>query len=626
MNVVNNFINGFYLRLDRSAKRWIFRFIDLLLFTVSIGIAFILRFDLFEALNWIPQYSVQIYLLLPVKMLFFTIVGVYRPVLRYTGLEFLGTALVASIGGTALVALTSLLLTIPHFPRSVLIMDSILTLVLMVSNRLVIRWIIYKAVVQLESDSIREKVILYGAGEAGSQLVQALSGENKYSVIAFVDDNPQLHYQSIHGVKIYPPSRLPQLVKKYKIDSILLAIISAGKQKNREVVEKIRDLGVQIKTIPGISEIISGKVPIGEIRRIDIIDLLGREEVDPDPNLLKENIQGKSVMVTGAGGSIGSELCRQIIQQKPEKLILFEQNEFALYNIDIELADNHSGIDVLPYLGSVLNQAYVEKILVENQIDTFYHAAAYKHVPLIETNISEGVVNNIKGTLSCTEAAKNCNIETFVLISTDKAVRPTNVMGTTKRIAELILQAFAHMKGINTRFVMVRFGNVLDSAGSVVPRFRKLLQEGKNLTITHKDIKRYFMSIPEASRLVIQAGALGEGGDVFVLEMGEPVKIYDLAIQMIELSGLTLGKDIKIEFTGLRPGEKLYEELLINGEDIAPTRHPKIFCAKEQFIPWDSLSPSLEKLFDLAQKGDKNLILSELHKLVPEFSHDGHLN
>ena len=534
MNTINGLINNSYLKLSRNSKKWIFRFIDLLAFAASICIAFILRFDFFEALNWIPKYTFQICLLFPIKFIFFGVVGIYRPVLRYTGLEFLGTAFVASVGSVGLSALFGVLLVMTPLPRSILILDALLTLILVVGARLVIRWMVYKAVMHAEGDADREHVIIYGAGEAGSQLVQSLSGESRYSVVGFVDDNSQLQKQSMHGVGIYSPAKLPNLIKKHDVDSILLAIISAGKQRNREVIESIQNLGVKIKTIPGVGEIISGKVSINEIRNIDIIDLLGREEIEPDPMLLQKNIRAKAVMITGAGGSIGSELCRQIIQQKPKKLILFELNEFALYNIDIELTDEYSDIEIVPCLGSILNRDYFEKILSEHEVETIYHAAAYKHVPLIESNMPEGVFNNVKGTLSCVQAAVKCNVETFLLISTDKAVRPTNVMGTTKRIAEMILQAHSNRDDIKTQFIMVRFGNVLDSAGSVVPRFRKQLAEGKNLTITHKEIKRFFMSIPEASRLVIQAGALGKGGDVFLLDMGESVKIHDLALQMID--------------------------------------------------------------------------------------------
>lgn len=626
MNLANSIITRFYLKLNRKAKRWIFRIIDLMLFVISIHLAFLIRFDFFEAQQWLPKFQNQIYLLFPIKFVFFWIVGVYRPVLRYTGLEFLGTALVASLGSTGLVALSGFLLILAPLPRSILVLDTLLTLFLMVAVRLLVRWLIYNAVTQAESDSQQENVVIYGAGEAGSQLAHALSSENKYKVVGFVDDNSQLHNQIIHGVKIHSPKKLPELVKKYEIDSILLAIASAGKQRNREVIEGLQNLGVEIKTIPGISEIISGRVSISDIRKIDIVDLLGREEVEPDPNLLEKNIRGKAVMVTGAGGSIGSELCRQILRLLPKRLVLFERNEFALYNIDTELKEDFPKLEIIPHLGSVTLQDQVERVLKTYQIETIYHAAAYKHVPLIELNIAEGVYNNVKGTLSCVRAAANCGVDTFVLISTDKAVRPTNVMGTTKRIAELILQAFSKIEGHKTKFIMVRFGNVLDSAGSVVPRFRKQIAEGKNLTITHKDIKRYFMSIPEASRLVIQAGALGTGGEVFLLEMGAPVRIYDLALQMISLSGLTLGKDINIEITGLRPGEKLYEELLINNNNSTPTVHPKIFGAHEDFIPWNQLSIKIDELYKAVQSFNQTEILFRLKEIVPEFNHSVHLN
>lgn len=626
MDLVSIIINRCYLTLDRRGKRWIFRAIDLVLFPISIFVAFVLRFDFFQALVWLPEFKEQIYLFFPIKLGFFWIVGVYRPVLRYTGLEFLGTAFVACVGSTGLIALTWLLFPISPMPRSILILDSIITLLLMISVRLIIRWFVYRAVMQVECDKEQERVVVYGAGEAGSQLVQALLGQNRFKVIGFVDDNSQLKDQTIHGVKVYSPKKLPDLVRKHDVDSILLAIISAGKQRKREVVDSIQNLGVQIKTIPSIGEIVSGRVSISEIRNIDIVDLLGREEVEPDQQLLKENITGKSVLVTGAGGSIGSELCRQITTQKPDCLILFELNEFALYNIDIELKDNFPGINVVPYLGSVLNQRLLEKIITIHNVKTIFHAAAYKHVPLIESNIAEGVLNNVKGTLTCVQVANNCCVDTFVLISTDKAVRPTNVMGTTKRISELILQSFSQRDDVKTRFVMVRFGNVLDSAGSVVPRFRKQILEGKNITITHKEINRYFMSIPEASRLVIQAGALGNGGEVFLLDMGDPVKIYDLAIQMIELSGLTLGEDIDIEFTGLRPGEKLFEELFINHKNSVHTSHPKIFCAKEQSVPGRKLEKCLDHLFQIVEDSNDQEILSALKKLVPEFSQTKQMN
>ncbi|MEY2984636.1 MAG: hypothetical protein RLZZ568_1253, partial [Cyanobacteriota bacterium] len=356
------------------------------------------------------------------------------------------------------------------------------------------------------------------------------------------------------------------------------------------------------------------------IRDLEISDLLGREEVLPDPSLLSVNITNKVVLVTGAGGSIGSELCRQIAQQSPQELILYELNEFALYTIDIELSESFPHMSRSSYLGSVTDKEHLENILTTHRVDTVYHAAAYKHVPLVELNPAQGILNNVYGTLVCAQAARECGVERFVLISTDKAVRPTNIMGTTKRVAELILQAFSALHGLQTKFVMVRFGNVLNSTGSVVPRFQKLIKERRLITVTHPEITRYFMSIPEAARLVIQAGAMGQGGDVFLLDMGDPIKIYDLAVQMIELSGLELGRDIDIVITGLRPGEKLYEELLIRQDTAVATRHPKIFAAKEGQIPWETLKPLLDNLLSAAESGNKDAIIASLKSIVPEYS------
>jgi FlaA1/EpsC-like NDP-sugar epimerase len=613
------FVNRVYLELNREAKRWIFRFIDIILMSISIYLAFSLRFDFDQAWERILQYDVHIYMIIPIKIIFFSMVGVYRPVLRYAGLEFLSTAFIATIGSTGILVLTGRMLVIASLPRSILILDSILTLLLLVSARVIIRRILHYFIGQIKSGSTQEQVIIYGAGETGCQLFRGLSGERYVKVAGFVDDNPQLQKQIINGRRVYSIKELPKLIKKFKIDSILLAMPSSGKQRNREIVNQIQHLGVQIKTIPAMGDIVSGKVSISEIRKIDIIDLLGREEVEPDFRLLQKNIKDKVVLVSGAGGSIGSELCRQILENNPESLILYELNEFALYNIHLELIKKTKEIEIIPILGSVLNHDRMARIIFRYRVKTIYHAAAYKHVPLVESNASEGVFNNIKGTMTAVEAAVKGDVETFVFISTDKAVRPANIMGATKRIAEMILQAFTEKNKTKTKFIMVRFGNVLDSNGSVVPLFRKQLAEGQNLTLTHKEITRYFMSIPEAARLVIQAGAMGEGGDVFLLEMGDPVKIYDLATQMIRLSGLDLGKDVDIEITGLRPGEKLYEELLIDKSINIQTAHPKIFCAKEAFIKWEELEPRLECLFKVAEQNNHEDIVKELQGLVPEF-------
>ena len=625
MSLLIKLINTLYLKLSREGKKWVFRGIDVLIFCISIFIAFAIRFDVFDAVQILPKYKEQIILIFPIKCFFFWLSGVYRPVLRYAGLEFLGTAFIAVIGSTGLLTLSGLMLQFNPFPRSILIVDALLTLLLLVGARLFVRWLVYYAVTYSENISERENVLIYGAGEAGCQLNNAISADSHYKVIGFVDDDKQLKRQLISGITVYSPFELDKLIRKYQIDSILLAVPSIGKQERRKIIQQLQHYGIKIKTIPGMAEIISGKVSISDVRNIDIADLLGREEIKPNLELLKKNITEKSVLVTGAGGSIGSELCRQIIIQRPKRLILFESCEFALYSIDIELNENFSyaqEIEIVPCLGLVQDKDYFQKILSKYKIDTIYHAAAYKHVPIIETNIREGILNNIKGTLSCVQASLEAEVDTFVLISTDKAVRPTNVMGTTKRIAELVLQAYAKESGSNTRFVMVRFGNVLDSNGSVVPRFRTQIERGQNLTLTDKNITRYFMSIPEAARLVIQAGALGKSGNVYLLDMGEPVKIYDLAIQMIELSGLRLGVDIDIDVVGLRPGEKLYEELLIDRQTHKQTIHPKIFGASEKFIPLSVLTDKIYRLIEAAEDDSSEKMLEGLSEIVGEFNHN----
>lgn len=608
--------------LNRRSKRWILRIIDLALFFLSIYCALSLRLDFSEAWEWIEKTYVLVLLIFPIKLICFSFIGVYRPVLKYMGSEFLSTVIIAIVCSSGLLALSGILLVIPRFPRSVYILDAIFTLLFVVGIRIAIRWTIYQSFIMNGMDrNGKENVLIYGAGEAGVQLMQSLSRDSSYKVVGFVDDNRQLLDQIVSGIKVHSTDKIPKLIEKYEIKSVLLAIPSLGKQRRRQIVDKLKHYKVQIKTIPGMSEIVSGKVSISEIKNIDIVDLLGRDEVAPDYQLLKKNVTNKSVAVTGAGGSIGAELCRQIAQLAPSNLILVERNEFNLYSIELELQEAYPDLKTVAYLGSVLNQDLLEKVFRENGVDTVYHAAAYKHVPLIESNIAEGVLNNIGGTLSAVKASDNTAVENFVLISTDKAVRPANVMGATKRIAEMTLQAFSRNEKTKTRFVMVRFGNVLDSAGSVVPRFRKQIEAGRNLTITHKEIKRYFMSIPEAARLVIQAGALGEGGEVFLLEMGEPVRIYDLAVQMIELSGLKLGEDIDIKVVGLRPGEKLFEELLIDQSKSNPTIHPKIFKADEDYICWDDLERSLDLILAKAYEGDVVGTIEELKKLVPEYRH-----
>ncbi|MGL5728094.1 MAG: polysaccharide biosynthesis protein, partial [Plesiomonas sp.] len=463
-------------------------------------------------------------------------------------------------------------------------------------------------------------VLIYGAGESGRQLLPALMQAKEYFPVAFVDDNPRLHKAVIHGVTVYPSDKLNYLVERYGIKKILLAMPSVSKSQRQKVIARLEHLPCEVLSIPGMVDLVEGRAQISNLKKVSIDDLLGRDPVAPDAKLMAENITGKAVMVTGAGGSIGSELCRQIVRYKPAKLVLFELSEYALYAIEKELSAlcDKEGLDVpvIPLLGSVQRQNRLQMVMKSFGIQTVYHAAAYKHVPLVEHNVVEGVRNNVFGTLYCAESAIESGVETFVLISTDKAVRPTNTMGTTKRLAELVLQALSARQS-KTRFCMVRFGNVLGSSGSVVPLFEKQIAQGGPVTLTHRDIIRYFMTIPEASQLVIQAGAMGHGGDVFVLDMGDPVKIYDLAKRMIRLSGLSVRDDknpdgdIAIEVTGLRPGEKLYEELLI-GDSVQGTSHPRIMTANEVMLPWQELSLLLKELDQACHNFDHERIRSLL--------------
>ena len=608
-----------YSSLSRVKKQWIFITIDFILLVFSIWFAFATRFETWAIQGLFLEYFPIILTTLLVKLTVLQLLGMYRPILRYLGLELLSKGVRAIALSYGTIIFVGFLTQWEQLPRSVFVIDALLSLILIMGVRLVIRWGLYNPTSPLFVGEVPPKAIIYGAGNAGTELAQALCNKKTYSVAAFVDDNPELHKQQINGLTVYPPANLPQLVRNYKVKTILLAMPSVEGEVKQTILDNLKKLPVTVKTVPGLGELINGNVPLSQLRQIDVTDLLGRQEIPPIPELLSTNITGKAVLVTGAGGSIGSELCRQVIQQNPRLLVLYERNEYALYNIDQELDELASPTVCIPCLGSVTDENHFRNILQDYDIETIYHAAAYKHVPLVQYNPAQGIINNVYGTLVTARTARECGVKNFVLISTDKAVRPTNIMGATKRVGELILQALAQADPQQTKFVMVRFGNVLDSNGSVVPRFRKQIAERKPITVTHPDITRYFMSIPEAARLVIQAGALGKGGEVFLLDMGEPIKIYDLAQQMIKLSGLEVGKDIELKITGLRPGEKLYEELLIDTESSTPTCHPKIYAAKEEMMRWCQLEKPLYNLLETARQGDQQKMMKLLHWLVPEF-------
>ena len=551
-------------------------------------------------------------LALPIFMRF----GLYRAVIRYISFKALWSIAQAVSLYALLWGVITFMSAAQGIPRSVILINWVLSLLVISGARLIARWLFDDM-----GNNTGKKVIIYGAGSAGRQLLVALEHSTEYAAVAFIDDNKALVKGFVNGIEVIDKSKLKFFIDKYQVEEILLAMPSISNSCRKQIIDFLQEFAIKVRTLPSISEIVSGKIQPSDLQQIKIQDLLGRDAVAANQSLLGRNITAKVVMVTGAGGSIGSELCRQIVALKPQALILYELSELALYNIDKELAN--VDIEVYPLLGSVNNSHRLSQVLKRFSVDTIYHAAAYKHVPMVEFNNTEGANNNVLGTLCIAQAAIDANVKTFVLISTDKAVRPTNTMGVTKRCAELILQALSATQ-TTTTFSMVRFGNVLGSSGSVIPLFTQQIKQGGPITVTDENIIRYFMTIPEAVELVIQAGAMGTGGDVFVLDMGEPIRIIDLAKQMIHLSGLEIKNkhnpdgDIAIEYTGLRPGEKLFEELLI-GDSISDTDNPLIMCAQEDSLPWDELEPILTGLHSAIIKCDQQKLRQLLIQAVPDF-------
>ncbi|MFW1741868.1 polysaccharide biosynthesis protein [Acinetobacter johnsonii] len=544
----------------------------------------------------------------------FALLGIYSAIVRSFNEDYLLRISIATfIQIVGLYAVKKLGLA--FIPMSIPLMYGFVLFSWMWWSRAVIRYATLRTFVKKQS---RKRVAIYGAGLAGQQIAAALNRSDDYLPVCFIDDKRSLQGQSLSGLKIYVPHRAAAKLGKFGIEEVLLAMPSVGRARKKEIIESFDTADVKIMELPGVTQLVDGKVKVSDIREVDIIDLLGRDPVPPKPELLEKNIKNKVVMVTGAGGSIGSELCRQIVKHQPKMLVLFEMSEFALYSIDREL--QASDIQIIPVLGSVTNQQKLERIIQEYKVQTVYHAAAYKHVPLVEANPFEGIYNTSIGTQRSVDAAVNQNVETFVLISTDKAVRPTNVMGASKRMAELYCQGLASTNP-KTQISIVRFGNVLGSSGSVVPLFKKQIAQGGPVTVTHPEVTRYFMTIPEAAQLVIQAGAMGTGGDVFLLDMGEPVKIIDLAKQMIRLSGFRamdengIG-DIEIQFTGLRPGEKLYEELLIDAENVEKTEHERILKSFERFYSYAQLCQVFIQLDKECENEDEVVLLNILKNHV----------
>ena len=609
------------LRLPRSIKRFVVLCTDTSLCVLSVWLAYYLRLGEFIALtgNALAAAAAAIIIALPI----FIISGLYRAIFRYSGWPALLSVTRAILIYGLIYASIFTAIGITGVPRTVGIIQPILLLLFVGASRALARLWLGDQYQSLLKKANRPKVLIYGAGESGRQLARAMSGSQEMQVVGFLDDDDRLHGHVLNGQPIYNPDDLFVLAETLLISDVLLAMPSVSRVRRNEILSQIQEAPVSVRTLPSVSDLAQGKVTISNLRELDIDDLLGREAVLPNQILLAKNITGKIVMVTGAGGSIGSELCRQINGLGPEKILLVEQSEFALYHIHQELEGKQTDTSLIPLLASVQDTDRMNEILSTWHPHTVYHAAAYKHVPLVEHNLSEGLKNNVLGTLVTAQAAIAHKVENFVLISTDKAVRPTNIMGASKRLAEMVLQALA-AENHYIKLSMVRFGNVLGSSGSVVPKFRQQIKDGGPITITHPEITRFFMTIPEASQLVIQAGAMAKGGDVFVLDMGEPVKIMKLAERMVELSGLSIkneqnpGGDIEIEITKLRPGEKLYEELLI-GSDPESTSHHRIMKARDTFLDWDKLENKIKTLTVALHANDVQLIRHLLERLVVEY-------
>jgi FlaA1/EpsC-like NDP-sugar epimerase len=625
------------LGISRTAKRLLVLLVDTSFCVLSVWLAFYLRLGEFLTLSGPPMTAVAAAIILAIPI--FVVSGLYRAIFRYTGMPAM-VSLAQAIGIYGLLyASVFTAIGVEGVPRTIGIIQPMLMLVFVGTSRVFAKlWLggIYQSRLKLAT---LPQMLIYGAGSAGRQLANAMTGSTDTRVVGFLDDDDRLHGHVLNGLPIFNPSDLPELVAQKNITDILMALPSISRQRRNAILADIAPLKVAVRTLPTMTDLASGKVTLSDVQDLDIDDLLGREAIKPNGLLLNRNTHQRTVLVTGAGGSIGSELCRQILNTSPKQLLLVEMSEFALYQIHQELQDLSAEVELVPLLASVCDEVRMHEIMDTWKPNTVYHAAAYKHVPLVEHNPAEGVRNNVWGTLTCAQAAARHGVQNFVLVSTDKAVRPTNIMGATKRLAEMVLQALAELNPAavaeggrtpvtRTCFSMVRFGNVLGSSGSVVPLFRQQIKHGGPITLTHADITRYFMTIPEAAQLVIQAGAMGAGGDVFVLDMGQPVRIYDLASRMVELSGLSVRSednpegDIEIAITGLRPGEKLYEELLI-GDNPKATQHARIMQAHEEFLPWPLLEEKLQALNMAVGVNDVPMIRGFLQQLVKGYAPSG---
>ena len=630
---MNNFIKEFadnISSLPRYSKRIIAIITDIALCTLSTWIAFILRLEeliLFNDLYFKPA-LISIFIAIPIFWLF----GLYRTIYRYTGLSIIFTAMVSTLVYGLLYFLVIGIYGIEGVirsygiqgvPRSIGIIQPMILFFGIIASRLAVKFFLFANLYSKRSSN-KSNVLIYGAGEAGRQLVIALENSPEYKVKGYLDDNKQLHGQVMLGQTVYDSLKIDKLIITKNIDIVLLALPSISRQKRNQIINNLNKNKVIVKTLPSVQDIVEGKVNVSDIKDLNIDDLLNREQVQPNLELLSKNTNSKVVMVTGAGGSIGSEISRQIIKLNPKKLILIELSEFALYKISEDLKKLNQTIKIIPLLINIQNKSKIDKIFKTFNIDTVYHAAAYKHVPIVEENICESIKNNVLGTFFLAEAALKYNVTNFVLVSTDKAVRSTNIMGATKRLAEICVQSLYDSQNQQSKFAIVRFGNVLESSGSVIPKFKQQIKEGGPVTLTHPDVTRYFMTITEASQLVIQAGAMAEKCEVFILDMGESVKIRDLIDKMIKLSGLSikddknLDGDIEIKITGLRPGEKLYEELLL-GDNPETTYHEKIQKAQDPFISFSKLKIDLDHLSNLIEENKVDEVKHMLSNLVTSY-------
>ncbi|WP_235965137.1 polysaccharide biosynthesis protein [Sediminihaliea albiluteola] len=608
------------IELPRNMKQTFLLLLDMVFVAVAIWAAVAFPFGRTDFTIGAVEIFCAVFTILASAVVFLRL-GLYRAVIRFMGQQAIW-AVITAVSYSTLILGASVFFTRADTPRSMPFFYWCLALLLIGGTRLTVR-----AYYQAKLRSMSKNVIIYGAGESGRQLLTALHHGDQYRAVVFVDDDTCLQRSVINGLQVARPEDIAQLIDEHNITQVLLAIPSASQERRREIIDSLVGLPVHVRTVPKINELVAGRASVNQIQDIDLDDLLGRDPVPPYPELIDRCITNKVVMVTGAGGSIGSELCRQILMSGPSELLLLDNSEYALYQIQRELnqmmQENNLDVEMIVLLGSVQDQRRLETIYRTFDVQTVYHAAAYKHVPMVEYNIAEGVANNVFGTWYAAEAARKSGVETFVLVSTDKAVRPTNIMGASKRFAEMLLQGLAQ-RNTKTRFCMVRFGNVLGSSGSVVPLFREQIEAGGPVTVTHPEVSRYFMSIQEAAQLVLQAGAMGTGGDVFVLDMGEPVRIIDLARRMIRLSGYEMQLDarladhIDIEFIGLRPGEKLHEELLL-GSSVTGTGHPMIMRAEEECLPYSQMQRHLVELMRYCDVMDCDGITSVLNAAVSGF-------